>query len=105
MAPHIKFSAKEIDFMKTFHDQFLNCKAERNYEPMWNSFFEAWAAKLPECTVVFKDIPLNVDLTKEQSAVVSKAWALHQQVHIFCLNINFYDVFLTILTVPHGKNL
>ncbi|KAG1878587.1 hypothetical protein C8R48DRAFT_768145 [Suillus tomentosus] len=79
MAPRTKFSAEEIDFMKTFHDQFLNCKAKRNYEPMWNPFFEAWAAKFPERAVVFKDIPLDVDLTEEQSAVVSKAWALRQQ--------------------------
>ncbi|KAG2054208.1 hypothetical protein BDR06DRAFT_971661 [Suillus hirtellus] len=79
MAPRTKFSAKEIDFMKTFHDQFLDCKAKRNYEPMWNPFFEAWAAKFPERAVVFKDIPLDVNLTEEQSAVVSKAWALRQQ--------------------------
>jgi hypothetical protein len=103
MAPRTKFSAEEIDFMKTFHDQFLDCKAKRNYEPMWNPFFEAWAAKFPEHAVVFKDIPLDVDLTEEQSAVVSKAWALRQQVRIFCSNINFDDVLLTMLIAPHRK--
>ncbi|KAG1884560.1 hypothetical protein F4604DRAFT_1676684 [Suillus subluteus] len=79
MAPPTKYSAEQIELMQTFHDQFLECKAKKNYEPLWNPFFEAWGEKFPERTVVFPDIPLDVDLTKEQSAVLSKAWALRQQ--------------------------
>ncbi|KIK34950.1 hypothetical protein CY34DRAFT_97030 [Suillus luteus UH-Slu-Lm8-n1] len=66
--------------MATFHNQFLECKSNRNYEPFWNPFFEAWGAKFPERAVVFKDIPLDVNLTKEQSTVLAEAWALRQQV-------------------------
>ncbi|KAG2137515.1 hypothetical protein DEU56DRAFT_756091 [Suillus clintonianus] len=79
MAPPTKYSAEQIEFMATFHNQFLECKANRNYEPLWNPFFEAWAEKFPERAVVFKDIPLDVDLTEEQSTVLAEAWALRQQ--------------------------
>lgn len=82
MAPPTKYSAEQIEFMQTFHDQFLECKAMKNYEPLWNPFCEAWGEKYPERTVVFPDIPLDVDLTEEQSEVLSKAWALRQQVRI-----------------------
>ncbi|KAG1771526.1 hypothetical protein EDD22DRAFT_842759 [Suillus occidentalis] len=79
MAPPTKYSAEQIEFMATFHDQFLECKANKNYEPFWNPFFEAWGAKFPERAVVFKDIPLDVDLTEEQSTVLAEAWALRQR--------------------------
>ncbi|KAG1877637.1 hypothetical protein DFJ58DRAFT_835374 [Suillus subalutaceus] len=63
MAPPTKYSAKQIELMQTFHDQFL----------------ESWGGKFPERAVVFPDIPLDVNLTEEQLAVLSKAWALRQQ--------------------------
>jgi hypothetical protein len=87
MAPPTKYSAEQIAFMETFHDQFLECKARKNYEPLWNPFFEAWGEKYPERAVVFPDIPLDVDLTEEQSEVLSKAWALRQQVRIHLILI------------------
>ena len=80
MAPPTKYSAEQIEFMATFHNQFLECKANRNYEPFWNPFFEAWGARFPERAIVFKDIPLDVDLTEEQSTVLAEAWALRQRV-------------------------
>jgi hypothetical protein len=105
MAPPTKYSAEQIEFMVTFHNQFLECKANKNYEPFWNPFFEAWGAKFPECAVVFEDIPLDVDLTEEQSTVLAEAWALRQRVCICCPNINFKNVLLvlTMLTAPHGE--
>ncbi|KAG2063394.1 hypothetical protein BDR04DRAFT_1123289 [Suillus decipiens] len=48
MAPPTKYSAEQIEFMAIFHNQFLECKANRNYEPLWNPFFEAWGARFPD---------------------------------------------------------
>ncbi|KAG2048879.1 hypothetical protein BDR06DRAFT_1070755 [Suillus hirtellus] len=87
MTPLTKYSAKQIEFMATYHDRFLECKANKNYKPLWSLFFEAWGTKFPECAVVFKDIPLDVDLTEEQFTEVATTWALRQQ----CLMQKFHN--------------
>ncbi|KAG2072843.1 hypothetical protein BDR04DRAFT_1116731 [Suillus decipiens] len=66
-----KYSTDQIEFMATYHDQFL----------------ESWGQKFPERAVVFKDIPLDVDLTEEQSTQGATAWTLHQQ----CLMEKFHN--------------
>ncbi|KAG1800905.1 uncharacterized protein HD556DRAFT_1438904 [Suillus plorans] len=57
----------------------MECKANRDYEPFWNLFFEDWAAKFPERSVLFPDIPLDVVLTVEQKHKENEAWTLWQQ--------------------------
>ncbi|KAG1805821.1 uncharacterized protein BJ212DRAFT_1486166 [Suillus subaureus] len=84
MAPPTIYSAEQIEFMETYHDQFLECKVNKNYQSFWSLFFEAWETKFPERAVVFKDIPLDVNLTDEQSAEVATVWTLRQQMASMC---------------------
>ncbi|KAG2067395.1 hypothetical protein BDR04DRAFT_1120510 [Suillus decipiens] len=48
MAPRSKYSAEQLTFMQTYQEQFLRCKADRNYEPFWAPFYEEWSKMFPE---------------------------------------------------------
>jgi hypothetical protein len=80
MAPRSKYSAEQLTFMQTYREQFLRCKADRNYEPFWAPFYEEWSKMFPERLEVFKDIPLDQPLTPEQSIIEAEAWNLQKQV-------------------------
>ncbi|KAG1794531.1 uncharacterized protein HD556DRAFT_1307913 [Suillus plorans] len=69
MAPRSKYSPEQIAFMQTYHEKFLQCKANKNYEPFWSPFFEEWS----------KDIPLDEALSEEQLVAVAESWTLRQQ--------------------------
>jgi hypothetical protein len=80
MAPWSKYSAEQLTLMQTYREQFLQCKADRNYEPFWAPFYEEWSKMFPERLEVFKDIPLDQPLTPEQSIIEAEAWNLQKQV-------------------------
>ncbi|KAG1784382.1 uncharacterized protein HD556DRAFT_1451838, partial [Suillus plorans] len=49
------------------------CQAKRNYSGFWEPVFEEWFSRFPEWLRVFKDVPLDVELTVEQKTEVGKA--------------------------------
>ncbi|KAG1818595.1 uncharacterized protein BJ212DRAFT_1298669 [Suillus subaureus] len=38
-----KYSPEQIAFMQTYHERFLQCKVNKNYEPFWSPFFKEWS--------------------------------------------------------------
>ncbi|KIK34920.1 hypothetical protein CY34DRAFT_17381 [Suillus luteus UH-Slu-Lm8-n1] len=79
MAPRSKYSAEQLAFMQTYQEQFLRCKADRNYELFWAPFYEEWSKRFPEQLEVFKDIPLDQPLTPEQTMIEAEAWSLRKR--------------------------
>ncbi|KAG2110057.1 hypothetical protein BD769DRAFT_1392363 [Suillus cothurnatus] len=63
MAPQKWATVEEEEFFQ----------AKRNYTGFWEPVFEEWFATFPEWLHIYKDIPLDVDLTVKQKTVVGKA--------------------------------
>ena len=48
----------------------MQCQAKRDYTTFWLPFFQGWFVKFPEHTVVFPDIPINVELSNDQKETI-----------------------------------
>ncbi|KAG1887286.1 hypothetical protein F4604DRAFT_1917093 [Suillus subluteus] len=73
MAPPKWATVEEETFLQAHSARYQICQAKRNYTRFWEPVFEEWFGKFPEQLRVYKDIPLDVELTDEQKTVVGKA--------------------------------
>jgi hypothetical protein len=80
MAPQKWATVEEEEFFQVHSAKYQVCQAKRNYTRFWEPVFEEWFATFPERLCIYKDIPLDVDLTVEQKTVVGKAVENHRQV-------------------------
>ncbi|KAG1845441.1 hypothetical protein F4604DRAFT_1688728 [Suillus subluteus] len=80
MAPPKWATVEEEEFFQAHSAKYQVCQAKRNYTGFWEPVFEEWFATFPERLRIYKEIPLDVDLTVEQKTVVGKAVENHRQV-------------------------
>ncbi|KAG2083883.1 hypothetical protein BD769DRAFT_1682477 [Suillus cothurnatus] len=73
MAPRKWATVEEEELFQAHSAKYQVCQAKCNYTGFWEPVFEEWFATFPERLRIYKDIPLNVDLTVEQKTVVGKA--------------------------------
>ncbi|KAG1892031.1 hypothetical protein F4604DRAFT_1912762 [Suillus subluteus] len=73
MAPPKWATVEEEEFFQAHSAKYQVCQAKRNYTGFWEPVFEEWFATFPEWLRIYKEIPLDVDLTVEQKTVVGKA--------------------------------
>ncbi|KAG1825331.1 hypothetical protein DFJ58DRAFT_738534 [Suillus subalutaceus] len=73
MAPPKWATVEEEKFFQSHAAKYQVCQAKRNYSGFWEPVFEEWFSRFPERLRVFKDVPLDVELTVEQKTEVGKA--------------------------------
>ncbi|KAG2750183.1 hypothetical protein P692DRAFT_20683245, partial [Suillus brevipes Sb2] len=73
MAPPKWATVEEEKFFQSHAAKYQVCQAKRNYSGFWEPVFEEWFSRFPERLRVFKDVPLDVELTVEQKTEVGRA--------------------------------
>ncbi|KAG2135860.1 hypothetical protein DEU56DRAFT_981042 [Suillus clintonianus] len=73
MAPPKWATIEEERFFQSHSAKYQACQAKRSYSGFWEPVFEEWFSLFPERLRVFKDVPLDVELTVEQKTEVGKA--------------------------------
>ncbi|KAG1857818.1 hypothetical protein F4604DRAFT_1685113 [Suillus subluteus] len=79
MAPPKWATVEEEKFFQSHAAKYQVCQAKCNYSGFWEPVFEEWFSRFPERLRVFKDVPLDVELTVEQKTEVGKAVEHRQQ--------------------------
>jgi hypothetical protein len=80
MAPPKWATVEEEKFFQSHAAKYQVCQAKRNYSGFWEPVFKEWFSRFPERLCVFKDVPLDVELTVEQKTEVGKAVEHRRQV-------------------------
>jgi hypothetical protein len=80
MAPPKWATVEEEKFFQSHAAKYQVCQAKRNYSGFWEPVFKEWFSRFPERLRVFKDVPLDVELTVEQKTEVGKAVEHRRQV-------------------------
>ncbi|KAG1775871.1 hypothetical protein EV702DRAFT_1198777 [Suillus placidus] len=73
MAPQKWATDEEEKFFQSHSAKYQVCQAKCNYTGFWEPVFEELFSIYPERLRVFKDVPLDVELTEEQKTEVGKA--------------------------------
>ncbi|KAG1883959.1 hypothetical protein F4604DRAFT_1919757 [Suillus subluteus] len=79
MAPPKWATVEEEKFFQSHAAKYQVCQAKCNYSGFWEPVFEEWFSRFLEQLRVFKDVPLDVELTVKQKTKVGKAIEHHRQ--------------------------